>query len=399
MEDDEGLELSLGLACGRSSSHSKDTSDMSAGGRTDTDERTNKILNDFRKFLNAGFPQSFRTTNPVKPQDNFNLQQTATGGNDSVNVTETCEKKRKGIFVWTENNKKQETESYSSVVQGKGKSSHISITTDEGSIGDNEDVAESGVEDSTSRIVFHRDDVFRTAGGSATSFPVQTMNISSVPYSKNIEESSSASVPSTPVYPLAIQSFLRGNGGQSISHVTSTGSLAASRWAMARSQLLRSPYDGSSIPTSVSMQVTNLSSSEPTHPRLHRQNQLRGLPKSVPEEGSSSQPEDKAEARASTTFPSEYPAIFPGIATELKLGGSGSFPNLPWVSTTGSGPNGKTISGVTYKDTATQIKIVCACHGLHFSPEEFLRHASEDHPSAITSFGLASPLQPFGPAN
>ncbi|KAK9705986.1 hypothetical protein RND81_07G097000 [Saponaria officinalis] len=359
MEDDGGLELSLGLACGRSSSPSKDRSNNSADGRTDTDERTNKILNDFRKFLNAGFPQSFQTTND-------------SGGNDSVNETEAQEKKRKRFFVGTENNKTQETESYSSVVQGKEKSSLF------GSTGDNEDVVESEVEDSTSRSVFHCDDGFRTVSGS-------------VPYSINIEESSSASVPSTPVYPLVMQSFLPGNGGQSIPHVTSTGGLAASRWAMARSQLLCSPYDGRSISTSVSMQVTNLSSSEPTHPHVHRQNQLQGPPTSVSEEGSSSQPEDKAEARANTTFPSEYPAIFPGIATELKLGGSGSFPNLPWVSSTGSGPNSKTISGVTYKDTATQIKIVCACHGLHFSPEEFLRHASEDHPSAITSFGLPSP--------
>ena len=61
--------------------------------------------------------------------------------------------------------------------------------------------------------------------------------------------------------------------------------------------------------------------------------------------------------------PPEYPAIRPGIAAELKFGGSGSSPNLPWVSTTGPGPNGKTISGVTYRYGVTQIRIVCACHG------------------------------------
>ncbi|KAL9242330.1 hypothetical protein vseg_016342 [Gypsophila vaccaria] len=418
MEDDSGLELSLGLACGGSSS--KDTSDNSADGRTDTDERTSKILNDFRKFLNADVPQPFRTTNPVKHQDNFNLHQTAFGGNDSVNESGGCDKKRKSIYFGIEtSNKKQVTESYSSVVQGKGKNSHISVTTDDGSTGDNEDVAESGVEGSTSRCVFRRDDGSRTVGGSAsskrapkkttgqssnsaTSFPVQAMNILGVPYSINFDESSSVSAPSTPIYPIAMQSVLTENGGQSIHRVTSTGSLPVSStyssmkiadndcpWGMARSQLVYSPYAGSSIPTSVSMQVTNLNSSEPTQPDVYRWDQLRGPQKPVAEEGSSSQLRLQAGARVSSSFQSEYPAIRPGIAAELKFDGFGSFPDLPWVSTTGL--NGKTISGVTYQYTATQIRIVCACHGLHLSPEEFLRHASEDQPSAITSSNVASP--------
>lgn len=70
--------------------------------------------------------------------------------------------------------------------------------------------------------------------------------------------------------------------------------------------------------------------------------------------------------------------IKPGIASEVKFGGSGTCPDLPWVSTTDPGPNGKTISGVTYKYSQNEVKIVCACHGLHMSPEEFVRHASAD---------------------
>ncbi|WVZ58147.1 hypothetical protein U9M48_008450, partial [Paspalum notatum var. saurae] len=42
-------------------------------------------------------------------------------------------------------------------------------------------------------------------------------------------------------------------------------------------------------------------------------------------------------------------ATRPGIAPNVKFGGSGSYPDLPWVSTTATGPNGRTISGVTYK--------------------------------------------------
>lgn len=89
-------------------------------------------------------------------------------------------------------------------------------------------------------------------------------------------------------------------------------------------------------------------------------------------------------------FPSEYPAIRPGIASDLKFGGCGSYPNLPWVSTTGPGPNGRTISGVTYRFSATHIRIVCACHGSHMSPEEFVQHASEEQTNADSGSGLSS---------
>lgn len=112
----------------------------------------------------------------------------------------------------------------------------------------------------------------------------------------------------------------------------------------------------------------------------------------VGEEGSSSHAEaDPKENRAihqvndtsgpsrSDPIPSEFPAIRPGIAADLKFGGCGSYPNLPWVSTKGPGPNGRTISGVTYRFSPTQIRIVCACHGSHMSPEEFTRHATEEN--------------------
>lgn len=71
-----------------------------------------------------------------------------------------------------------------------------------------------------------------------------------------------------------------------------------------------------------------------------------------------------------------------GLAADVKFGGCGSFPNLPWVSTMCPGPNGRTIYGVTYKYNANQITIVCACHGTHMSLEDFVRHASEEHVSS-----------------
>lgn len=77
---------------------------------------------------------------------------------------------------------------------------------------------------------------------------------------------------------------------------------------------------------------------------------------------------------------SSHTTITSGIAAELKFGGSGLSPDLPWVSTTGGGPNGKTISGVTYKHDSRTL-VVCACHGSHMSYEEFMQHANEEQPN------------------
>ncbi|KAL6271158.1 hypothetical protein ACE6H2_028069 [Prunus campanulata] len=52
-----------------------------------------------------------------------------------------------------------------------------------------------------------------------------------------------------------------------------------------------------------------------------------------------------------------------------------SLPQMPYVSTTGNGPNGKTIHGFLYSYTKSEISIVCVCHGSTFSPAEFVQHA------------------------
>lgn len=48
---------------------------------------------------------------------------------------------------------------------------------------------------------------------------------------------------------------------------------------------------------------------------------------------------------------------------------------MPCVSTTGNGPNGKTISGLLYRYTKNEVSIVCVCHGQSFSPAGFVEHA------------------------
>ncbi|KAJ7549147.1 hypothetical protein O6H91_07G042300 [Diphasiastrum complanatum] len=72
-----------------------------------------------------------------------------------------------------------------------------------------------------------------------------------------------------------------------------------------------------------------------------------------------------------------------GFASEQTFGGTGSSPDLPWVSTTGDGQNGKPVSGVVYRRHQGSMQIVCACHGKHMSPGEFVQHAGPiDMPNA-----------------
>ena len=51
---------------------------------------------------------------------------------------------------------------------------------------------------------------------------------------------------------------------------------------------------------------------------------------------------------------------------------------MPTVVTTGAGPNGKRIEGFLYKFGTVQISLVCFCHGMFFTPAEFVRHAGGD---------------------
>ncbi|GMI69219.1 hypothetical protein HRI_000591200 [Hibiscus trionum] len=52
-----------------------------------------------------------------------------------------------------------------------------------------------------------------------------------------------------------------------------------------------------------------------------------------------------------------------------------SLRNMPCVSTTGNGPNGKTINGFLYRYTNSEVSIICVCHGSSFTPAEFVQHA------------------------
>lgn len=71
--------------------------------------------------------------------------------------------------------------------------------------------------------------------------------------------------------------------------------------------------------------------------------------KNIIEENSSSQNEEKAKGNSERTMSEgltvNFSAVKPEIAADMKFGGCESYPNVPWVSTTG--PNGRTMSNVT----------------------------------------------------
>ena len=58
--------------------------------------------------------------------------------------------------------------------------------------------------------------------------------------------------------------------------------------------------------------------------------------------------------------------------------------DMPCVSTTGDGPDGKKVDGFLYRyKKGEEVRIVCVCHGSFLSPAEFVKHAGGsdvDHP-------------------
>lgn len=56
-------------------------------------------------------------------------------------------------------------------------------------------------------------------------------------------------------------------------------------------------------------------------------------------------------------------------------GDNASLPTWHWVTTTGVGPNGITISGILSSYSSSHVRIVCICHGTQMSPAEFVQHA------------------------
>ncbi|KAJ0751727.1 putative Ninja family, Jas TPL-binding domain-containing protein [Helianthus annuus] len=373
MEDGNRLDLTLSLPCGGPSAATKGKTATSSDVRVEEADRGSKLIDDFKNFLDgsnhkeevAMIPQR---VNQSKPEENifYDLSKgpaNVEGGN-----------KRKNMFDEINNQKRHERDrdAYRSSLHIKppSRTPHASITADDGSTAENEDVASSEADDVSKgskevrvsestgvdlksqsqrgfTISSEKDFKLGHVVSHGVPYSGQSANVVNLPYSFSVKESNSVQGGQQPVIPANLPLMF---GYSTVQAAT------------------------------VSAAAVPVNTSKPFE-------RAKGDGKKAKEEGSSmhAEPDTKGmntiDQSKPEAFPLEHPAIRPGIAAELKFGGSGSSPNLPWVSTTGPGPNGKTISGVTYRYSGTQIRIVCACHGSHMSPEEFVQHASEEQPN------------------
>ncbi|MQL82263.1 hypothetical protein Taro_014738 [Colocasia esculenta] len=506
MEDENGLELSLGLSCGGSSGKAK-AKDVCLDSKSGESNRNKSLGGNFsvtealakpflpmsgEKLDNNG-PQ--QRNDPLKhQQENFwtDLGQHSSVALDaeshrfpelwpSNNKTADADVEKSGLnkrkFSFAEINlqKKQEKGVDHVGAHGKGPAgitfrNHVPLTTEDGSSGENEDVAESETEGSNSWLASHHEEKSRGFGMSKDkqfsaeqdSLGPQAMKQSNVPGHESSMDrgkpsygiplslqplpvmSASYQVPSkappvvtapnTSAFPSGVMQLMPlGNNEQPTLQPMNLSSLQHafgyspvqlptleknSSWIFGSQSQHLPPYGNRGVGEGVknlehAENVLNISQVQgPNNPPQTvvydgKVGEVgKGSGKQVEETGTSSPSpaEDEVKANKSTFrpkemfkpaavegFPHEGSAIKPGIAPGLKFGGSGSYPDLPWVSTTGPGPNGKTISGVTYKYSPNQVKIVCACHGFHMTPEEFIQHASGEATEANAALAAALP--------
>ncbi|PKA64713.1 Ninja-family protein 7 [Apostasia shenzhenica] len=478
MDDEGGLELSLGLSFGGSSSKSKvkcGSSDSQPGevsGSRFVESNiavTDSSFKNFKSVLENQDPKGKQKDSPsTQPQENFftDLAKSSTPvrnfSNDELNslshfkkyqelwvssnnkTIETGEEKsgsgKRKLSLEANNfqNKHEKVMDYADIHEKVStrapvvRNALISLATEDGSIGENEDVAESEAEGPTSWLILQGEDnsklsetsklegknVSRESRDTLKKYGVPlSLMTSSYPVSAKLP--STSNVPNVSFLPstCVAQMMTNANGESPVALTPNADNIQfAFGYPSTRLPTLEK---GSSWAFNSQPQHAPSSTSK-EHPGLV-QNQERWevrmkSPQALPHDGKPSdlaigstkhvgepaaQDESKSSHNAQRTkeakskpviegFISEGPAIRPGIASNLQFGGSGSYPNLPWVSTKGEGPNGKAISGVTYKYNQNQIKIVCACHGTHMSPEEFVQHANTDSANSENNPNLAS---------
>lgn len=497
--DESGLDLSLGLPCGGVVASEKSKSGSSSDSKVEEVDRDGKVINDFKNFLDGGtssqkhdFGVDSQRGDSTKHDGNL-LSSTSvdvdaskklnSGGfwvpNDNRPIEVEDERrtdvgdKRKNLFPESSQQKKHEREAHHADMHDKTRTSHISITTDDGSTADNEDVADSETVGSISRRILQHDENKRFVGSSGLAevhkelhgvldssgaellgqrrftissekdvkfgnmpysipFPGQSINIMNLPYSMPLKDSSPGNTASTIGYPVpgimqvmattsadrpAAQPVIPTNfplmfGYSSVQLPTldkDNSHGAASHLQQLYPSYGRGPLgsdkhkDGPNISQATLPIIPHKSSDSVQYDGRAMEHVKGNGRQHKAEETSTSRGEenikgskisfrakDPPEQPRAEAVPSEFPTIRPGLAADLKFGGSGSYPNLPWVSTRSPGPNGRTISGVTYRYSPTQIRIVCACHGSHMSPEEFMRHASDEQTSQEGGVGVSS---------
>ncbi|PIA64795.1 hypothetical protein AQUCO_00100338v1 [Aquilegia coerulea] len=502
MEDDNGLELSLGLSCGGSNGKMKGKDGSSSDVKVEEGENTNNLMGDLKNFLNTsthkqdadkGSQRSDASQSGLQTsKDNFFTNLTKSGptvdASADLHVASASQFTRYGE-IWVENNKSEEVKEVKSDHKGNGgklfpeavnkrkmlfeetnhqkkyerdishidthgkrsptvstsvRASHISLTTEDGSNTENEDVAESEVGGLTSAPFLHREEGTKRYGQNPSNTPPgndpvlgsitygTTLPPMTVQYSLSSKMSGMNGELSASLYPSScvMQLMPSASNGVPGSQAVNPGNLPLTfGYSPVQLPTLNSerPWGFVSHP----MQISSSYAGRNIFPNLERSqdgsNTSRGPIQTPPYSSSEASPDERKaleltkdggkqhvikEGGASSSIPAEDEikrnstkeafhnqqlegllegsAIRPGIAPGLKFGGSGSYPDLPWVSTTGQGPNGRTISGVTYSFDKNQVRIVCACHGSHMSPEEFQQHASADQQNQEDSTSLAT---------
>lgn len=438
------IELSLGLSCGGSSVKQKSKNSSSLDIRTNGDDEVNKIHDNF--FNNISQP----TSNGDAPARELWV------ASDSGRSAETEEEKsdqhdprgkRKMLFDEMIPLKKHDKQAHdatgTSLHNGIAKSakiSHITSTMEDGFTVENEDVAESEVEGSTLRLVSHLEESTKQYADSTVvrlerqkisipsenefkpgnityGYPIAGQQLN-VPFSFSLKGSNPVCLPGTSDYNLpGFIQLASPNEERAGPHPANSGNFPLA-FGHSHVQLPTLDKEHNWVLGSNPHHFPPLNAGKGTGcvtPSPESNNDELKLPQGkvgddeqhVPEEGLSSYKGDDAKGSNNAVFRSndasdqvmevasshECSAIRPGVFANVKFGGCGSYPNLPWVSTTGLGPNGKTISGVTYRLSKNQIKIVCACHGAHLTPEEFVRHASDEN-AAGPDGSTASPSLP-----
>lgn len=291
MEDESGLELSLGLSCGGSSVKPKSRNGSSSDARGEEVGRGGKMVDDFKSMFDTDRqkPESItgtRRTDSSKPEENFfsdlskvkednaSLNLSGRGflvasSNKSIDIEEDKRlevvNKRKMSFDEIRSQKKHDSDVHHGDLHDRARASHISITED-GSTAENEDVADSEAENSTSRPMSHHSDgskgfvrvgassdapkeVRGIADPSATDFngqkrftvptdkdfkhanmtygapfSVQPVNMMSVPYTSSVKEPNSVGAPS-PQIPAVMHMMPTATGERSGAQPVSNGSL------------------------------------------------------------------------------------------------------------------------------------------------------------------------------
>ncbi|CDY35233.1 hypothetical protein BRARA_A00832 [Brassica rapa] len=422
MDDDNGLELSLGLSCGGSAKGNAGSSSekhIVEGG-----DRSAKVIDDFKNFLH---PTSQRPAEPSSgsqsqrsdsgqqqpPQNFFNdLSKAPTADaeastkplwvEDETTRQEAGNKRKFGFQGMNDEKKKKEKDSsHVDKQEKKTKASHVSNATDEGSTAENEDVAESEVGGGGSSSNLAKEMARPTAdakvldnlagqrknshGGSGAEEFTTVRNMS---YTKPFS--------GLPPYSLPAKESGQHVAGISLTQPTANaGNNLPAMFGYSPVQLPMLDKDGSG--GIVSLSQSPFAGRVPSNSATAKGEGKQRVAEEGSSEDASEQPpgdnnnnNNNNNNNISNAFSFDFSAIKPGMAADVKFGGSGARPNLPWVSTTGSGPHGRTISGVTYRYNANQIKIVCACHGSHMSPEEFVRHASEEYASPESFIGMTA---------